>query len=43
MTVANTLAYNDTATFTVVKRFIVLATGAFTIKHFKALIVTVSQ
>ncbi len=42
MTVANTLAYNDTATFTAVKRFIVLAPGAFTKKHFRAEIVAVS-
>jgi hypothetical protein len=30
MKVTNTLAYNDTATFTAVKHFIVLAPGAFT-------------
>jgi hypothetical protein len=41
MTMANTLAYYDMATFTAVKRFIVLATEAFTIKHFKAIIVAV--
>jgi hypothetical protein len=41
MTMANTLAYNDTATFTAVKCFIVLAPGAFTIKHFEAVIVAV--
>jgi hypothetical protein len=42
MAVANTLAYYDMSTITVVKSIIVLAPGDCTIKSFTAVIVAVS-